>query len=302
LVQMKKEVEIRRSMLRRIIRGRSPDSHKGDYGRVIVVGGGSRYVGAPALAALAALRTGSDLAIVAAPEKAAWTINALSPDLITVKLRCEDLDPGSIGAVLDEVGKASALVIGPGLGREEKTLEAVAMLLGELRNGSPALPAVIDADALNVVSSKISRGMPWVLTPHAGELGGMMKRQPPSGLEQRMEAARSAADEFGCVVLLKGNVDVIVSPQGEVRLNRTGNPGMTVGGTGDVLSGIVGSLLGQGHPPFEAAWAGAWICGRAGDLCMKEKGYEFVASDLLDKIPEVFREIRGDKAGKVRRR
>jgi NAD(P)H-hydrate epimerase len=77
---------------------------------------------------------------------------------------------------------------------------------------------------------------------------------------------------------------------------------MTVGGTGDVLSGIVGSLLGQGHPPFEAAWAGAWICGRAGDLCMKEKGYEFVASDLLDKIPEVFREIRGDKAGKVRRR
>jgi len=288
----------------RVIPKRSPESHKGNFGKVLVVGGGSRYVGAPALAAVAALRTGSDLAIVAAPEKTAWAINAFSPDLITIKLHCEDFDSASVDAVIAEARNSNSLIVGPGIGNETETMEGVLLLLRELREKCPLLPATIDADALKILSShrEISRSMPWVLTPHAGELGIMLGGSPPSGFDERKKAAVLAAKEFGCTLLLKGRIDVVVSPNGEIKLSKTGNPGMTVGGTGDVLSGIVGSLMGQGLSPFQAAWAGVWICGRAGDLCMKEKGYEFIASDLLDKIPEVFKEIRGKRGGKIRGR
>ncbi|MEM2874882.1 MAG: NAD(P)H-hydrate dehydratase [Candidatus Hadarchaeales archaeon] len=294
--------EVTLEAVRRVLPERRPDAHKGDHGRVVVVGGSVRYVGAPALAALAALRTGSDLAIVAAPEKTAWAINALSPDLITVKLPCENLEPGSVDEILEEAARSNAMVVGPGLGNDKKTLEAVGLLLQDIRRSYPRLPLVIDADALRTFPPEISRGMPWVLTPHAGELAEMTGHAPPSVLDERIKSAEMASRKFGCVVLLKGRIDVISSPDGGRMLNRTGNPGMTVGGTGDVLSGIVGSLLGQGVGPFEAAWAGALICGRAGDLCMREKGYEFIASDLLDKIPEVFGEIRRKRRGKVRGR
>jgi len=273
---------------------RRPDSHKGNFGRLLVVGGGSRYVGAPALVGLAALHSGVDLAIIAAPEKTAWAINSLSPDLITVKLHCQDLEPTALSEVFEELESSTAVVVGPGLGPLPKTLEAVINLARMLRKTHPELPVLFDADSFKALATErdLLKDLPWVMTPHTGEFKILTGYDLPADLKGRAEMAKKAAGELGCVILLKGHVDIIASPDGGLKLNHTGNPGMTVGGTGDVLSGIVGAFLSQGVPPFKAAAAGAWVCGRAGDLCLREKGYEFVASDVIDKIPEVFKEVR----------
>lgn len=277
-----------------VLRKRRPDSHKGDFGRLLIVGGGSRYVGAPALTGLAALRSGVDLATIAAPEKTAWAINSLSPDLITIKLPCQDLEPPVLSELVGELERSTALVVGPGLGTQAKTHDAVIDLANMLKKEYPNLPALFDADGLKALASDkgLAHGMPWVMTPHAGEFKILTDLDLPSDVQGRAERVKRAAKEFGCTILLKAHVDIIASVGGDLKLNYTGNPGMTVGGTGDVLSGIVGAFLAQGAEPFKAAVAGAWVCGSAGDLCLQERGYEFVASDLIDKLPEVFKRVR----------
>ena len=273
---------------------RRPESRKGDFGRLLIVGGGSRYVGAPALVGLVALRSGVDLATIAAPEKTAWTINSFSPDLITIKLPCLALEPLALSGLWGEVKRSTAIIVGPGLGGLVKTRDAVIELARTLREKFPNLPALFDADGLKALASErgLAKGMPWVMTPHAGEFKTLTDLEPPSDLRERAEVVKRAAGKLGCVILLKAYVDVIASASGDLKLNYTGNPGMTVGGTGDVLSGIVGTFLAQGVEPFKAAVAGAWACGRAGDLCLQENGYEFLASDLINKIPKVFNEAR----------
>jgi NAD(P)H-hydrate epimerase len=283
---------VERTQVRRILPKRRPDSHKGDNGRVLVVGGGSKYVGAPALAALSALRSGVDLATVASPEETAKLINTFSPDLITLKLPCQDLVPEALSPLLPELDRCDALIVGPGLGGREETGEAVLSLLREVRSKHPSLPVLLDADALEAVRGRKMEGMRVVLTPHAGEFKEVTGRGVPEELRGKAEVVSEEARRLGCVILLKGRIDVISSPEGEILLNRTGNPGMTVGGTGDVLSGVVGGLLAQGLGTFEAAWAGAYVNGVAGDLCLEERGYGFTASDLIEKLPHVFKALR----------
>ncbi len=270
-------------------------AHKGDYGRLLVVGGGLRYVGAPALVGLAALRSGVDLAIIAAPEKAAWTINSFSPDLITIKLPCRDLEPPALSELRNEFKLSTAVVVGPGLGTLAKTRDAIIEIARTLKEAQPNMPALFDADGLKALASErdLLQGMRWVLTPHAREFELLTGVDLPADINGRAQQVKAAAKQFGCTVLLKAWVDIIASPAGKVKLNYTGNPGMTVGGTGDVLAGIVGTFLAQGVKPFKAAVSGAWVCGRAGDLCLREKSNEFLASDLLEKLPEVFKEVRG---------
>jgi hydroxyethylthiazole kinase-like uncharacterized protein yjeF len=294
---MQKLARVKKTDVRVVIPKRKPESHKGDFGRLLIVGGGSRYVGAPALVGLAALRSGVDLAIIAAPEKTAWTINSFSPDLITIKLPCRDLESSALSELLSEMERSTAVVVGPGLGTLAKTRDAVIELARALREKYPTLPVLFDADGLKALASErgLAQGMPWVMTPHTGEFKILTGLELPSDIKGRVEQVKIAAQEFGCAILLKSHVDIIASASGDLKLNYTGNPGMTVGGTGDVLSGIVGAFLAQGTDPFRAAVAGAWVCGRAGDLCLKEKGYEFVASDLIDKLPEVFKEVRGER-------
>lgn len=276
---------------------RPPHAHKGEFGRLLVVGGSSRYTGAPALVGLAALRAGVDLVTICAPKETALVISSYSPDLITVRLPCSDLEPGVVGTVLEEARNSDAVVLGPGLGRLPETYSAVLKLTSELNKlGSPLL---LDADGLKAVASRrpLLKNPKLVVTPHAGEFELLVgKKLPgPERLEERVTMVRSASEELGCTILLKSHIDIIAS-EGRVLLNRTGNPGMTVGGTGDVLAGIVGALLAQKVSPLMAASAGAYINGLAGDLCLKEKGYWFTASDLLDKIPEVLKRIwRGSR-------
>jgi NAD(P)H-hydrate epimerase len=268
-----------------VVKTRVPESHKGDYGRLLVIGGSETFSGAPALVALAALRTGVDLAYVAAPQKTAYAISAMSPDLITIKLDGEHLNIGNVPALKTYIEKSDAVVIGPGLGLHMETKEAVKALIEAVEEAKK--PLLLDADGLKAFAEfKRKLNIPVVLTPHAGEYAILAGKRLPKNLKEKALEAQKTAAELGAVILLKGPVDIIADEK-RFKLNFTGNPGMTVGGTGDVLSGIVGAFLAQGANPFEAAVAGAFANGAAGDFAFAEKGYHMTASDLLHWIPKV---------------
>jgi NAD(P)H-hydrate epimerase len=265
---------------------RLPSSHKGDFGRLLVVGGSETYAGAPAYVALAALRTGVDLAVIAAPEKTAYAISSFSPDLITLKLTGDHLNSSNVAQLRNVLEKSTAIVIGPGLGSHKETISALEKLFDLVRHMKK--PALIDADAIGVYGAcKIRFDSPLVLTPHPGEFEELTGKKPRMELKEKIKDVKKAALDKQATILLKGAVD-IVSDGKHVKLNSTGNPGMTVGGTGDVLAGIVGALISQGYEPFEASAAGAFINGAAGDVVCHEKGFHIVASDLIQQIPTIF--------------
>jgi len=268
-----------------VTKPRRAESHKGDFGRPLVIGGSEVFSGAPALAALAALRSGVDIVYVAAPQRTAHTISAMSPNLITLKLEGDYLNPRNVAVIRRHMRGVTAVVMGPGLGLNRETEEAVEQITKiteQLR-----IPLLLDADGLKAFSkSKRRVKNPLVLTPHAGEYLILTGEELSESVDKRVTSIRKAAQDLDAVVLLKSNVDLISDGE-RVKLNFTGNPGMTVGGTGDVLSGIVGGLMAQGIDPFEAAVAGAFINGAAGDFVREERGYHMVATDLLEWIPKV---------------
>jgi len=268
-----------------VIRPRPPEAHKGEFGRLLVVGGSEVFSGAPTLVALAALRTGVDLTYIAAPQKTAYAISSMSPDLITIKLEGDHLNPRNAAVIKRYLETSNAVVMGPGLGLHVETKKAVAEVVNSIEEAKT--PLLLDADGLKAFAEfKHKPGFPLVLTPHAGEYRILTGREPPKDLEERATEVRKTAEELGAVILLKGHVDII-SDGKRVKLNFTGNPGMTVGGTGDTLSGIIGAFLAQRADPFEAAVAGAFINGAAGDFVQSEKGYHMVPTDIIDWIPRV---------------
>ena len=264
---------------------RPSESHKGDFGRLLVIGGSETFSGAPAYVALAALRTGVDLAYVAAPEKTAYAIASMSPDLITIKLEGTHLNVGNVSALKTYIEAANAIALGPGLGLHSETREAVKAVIEAVE--SAAKPLLLDADGLKAFAEfKKKLNVPLVLTPHAGEYAILTGKKLPEGLKEKISEVQKTAAELGAIVLLKGPVDII-SDEKRFKLNFTGNPGMTVGGTGDVLSGIVAAFLAQQNDPFEAAVAGAFVNGAAGDFVFEEKGCHMVSTDLIQRIPHV---------------
>ncbi|WP_049982151.1 bifunctional ADP-dependent NAD(P)H-hydrate dehydratase/NAD(P)H-hydrate epimerase [Halorubrum sp. BV1] len=260
--------------------GRDPASHKGDNGEVLVVGGGP-YTGAPSLTARAALRAGADLVRVACPETVAREIQGFSADLIVRDLPGDRIGPNHLDRVRDMAAENDVVVLGPGLGDGDGTADFVRGFLDEYDGR-----AVVDADALRVVP-EVDTDADLICTPHQGELVGM-GGETADDPDERGDLARSFATEIGHTLLVKGAYDVITDGD-DVRLNRTGNPGMTVGGTGDVLAGAVGALAAQ-TDAFDAAAAGAYVTGTAGDLVADEVGYGLVATDLLDRLPEAMRD------------
>ncbi|WP_256418862.1 NAD(P)H-hydrate dehydratase [Halorubrum laminariae] len=259
---------------------RDPNSHKGDNGEVLVVGGGP-YTGAPSLTARAALRAGADLVSVACPETVAREIQGFSADLIVRDLPGDRLGPNHLDRVRDLAAGTDAVVLGPGLGDSDGTADFVRAFLAAYDGR-----AVVDADALRVVP-EIDTDADLICTPHQGELvamGGETADDP----DERGELVRSFAGELGHTLLVKGAYDVVTDGD-DLRLNRTGNPGMTVGGTGDVLAGAVGALAAQ-TDAFRGAVAGAYVTGTAGDLVADERGYGLVATDVIDRLPEAMRD------------
>jgi len=270
------------------LKPRAVNAHKGDFGRLLVIGGSETYSGAPALVALAALRTGVDLSYVAAPERTAVTISSMSPDLITVKVPGEHLNLKGVTVIKPFLDAATAVVMGPGLGLHEETLSAVEEVFKWV--SVKRLPTVLDADGLKAYAAFKRRvDFPMVITPHTGEYKVLTGATLPEPLQEKVSLVKATAESLHSTILLKGPVDIITDG-GNVKLNLTGNPGMTVGGTGDVLSGIVGAFMAQGIAPYKSAVSAAFINGGAGDMVSKDKGFHMVASDLLDKIP-VFLEL-----------
>jgi NAD(P)H-hydrate epimerase len=254
---------------------RDPQSHKGDHGEVLVVGGGP-YTGAPALAAGAALRAGADLVRVACPEGVAREIQGYSENFILVPFAGDCLSGDHVDALLARARNHDVVVFGPGLGDEDETLAAVETFLSRYDGR-----AVVDADALQVVPS-VETDATLVCTPHQGELRTMGGTTSEAWRERRDLVADFAAN-LDQTLLVKGAYDVVTDGS-ETRVNRTGNPGMTVGGTGDVLAGITGALLCT-QEPLDAAAIAAYVNGRAGDTVADEQGFGLTATDLLTRIP-----------------
>lgn len=258
---------------------RDPDSHKGENGEVLVVGGGP-YTGAPSLSARAALRTGADLVRVACPESVAREIQGYSADLIVRELPGDRVGPNHLARVQGLAADNDVVVLGPGLGGGDGTTEFVRKFLADYDGR-----AVVDADALRTVPA-VDTDAELICTPHQGELVGM-GGETATDPDERAALVKSFAAEIGHTMLVKGAYDVIADDE-DARLNRTGNPGMTVGGTGDILAGTVGALAAT-TTPFRAAAIGAYVAGTAGDLAAAENGYGLVATDLIDRLPQAMR-------------
>lgn len=272
--------------IRQLLPVRPRFSHKRDFGRVLLVCGSVGFTGAAALAARAALRTGAGLITVATPRQV-WPIVAAKLDEPMVMPMAEDkagrLSLQAAPALAQLLAKADACLIGPGLGRSEELDALVAALVGEAR-----CPVVLDADGINAMAGHIDRlreaACPLILTPHDGEFLRLSPSAalPPADFDTRADRAMMLARQLGAVVLLKGYRTAITDGKRLYR-NETGNPGMATGGSGDVLAGMLVSLLGQGLAPLEAAAAAAWLHGAAGDRCAAERGeYGMTPSDLID--------------------
>jgi hydroxyethylthiazole kinase-like uncharacterized protein yjeF len=268
-----------------VVKKRLGFSHKGDFGRLLAIGGSEVFSGAPTLVSLAALRAGVDMVYLAAPAKTAQAMSSVSPDLITIKLDGNHLKPSNLDELKPYIEAVDAVVLGPGLGLHGDTKELVKICVGAVE--AAGKPLLLDADGLKAFAEfKHPLRVPLVLTPHAGEYATLAGHSLHENFDDKVADVQKTASELNAVILLKGQVDVICSKK-RAKLNFTGNPGMTVGGTGDVLSGVVGALLAQKVDAFESAVAGAFVNGAAGDFVVNDIGYHMVATDLLDWIPRV---------------
>ena len=268
-------------LARRLLPTRRADGHKGTFGRIYVVAGDVGYTGAPVYAAEAAARTGSGLVFVGVPQAVYPIVAARCATAMSQPL------PEDREVLLERLKGCDAVVLGPGLGRSRAAEELVLFLLEKLE-----CPVVLDADGINAAAAHIDvlrgRRCPTVVTPHEGEflrLGGDLSLG-------REEAALTAARELGCVLVLKGPGTITAAPDGRARCNTTGNCGMAKGGSGDILSGMIASLIGQGADPFDAAACAVWLHGRSGDLCQRQMtAYAMTPPDMVERLPEVFREL-----------
>lgn len=256
---------------------RDPEAHKGQHGRVLVLGGSKIYSGAPALAALAALRTGADIAAVLAPAHVAHAIRSYSPNLIVLEYPRTFFTQEDITLFRRIYSRFGSFVVGSGLGIEQQTYPAllsVAELLARTQK-----KFVLDADALKMLRPAQLEGSRCVVTPHPKEYEIFAGDRKPEDVGRHL------------CVLIKGHVDHVYY-KGKTGASHTGNPGMTVGGTGDTLAGILGALLTQTDDLFTATCAATYINGLAGDLAMKKFGYSLLATDVIDYIPEAIRKMR----------
>ncbi len=263
---------------------RDPGSRKGDNGRLVVVGGSTRYYGAPALVSLAALRAGTDLVYTIVPEAIAPTVASYSPDLIVWSYEGKELNRNAMSLIEELAPKTDALVIGNGLTRAPGVIKAAQSILDYWEK-----PVLIDADPIGFVKAKNANA---IYTPHDGEFLRLTGKKPPKDVSERAKLVKIEAERLGATILLKGPVDVI-SDGKKTKLNRTGNSAMTCGGSGDTLAGIAGALLSQGYPAFDAACWAARINGLAGDFAFKELGYSLRATDIINSIAKAMKRPSG---------
>lgn len=280
---------IKKSTANKLRPKRLKSSHKGQNGRVMIVGGSKEYYGAPLLAGLGALYSGADLVHLYVPECNFDAARSIYPDFVVHSYKGDYLTPD----VTDEIvslakKKCDSILMGPGLGDADETVEAVENILHEL-----SIPTVLDADGILALKriKKFPLAQPIVITPHKNEFYHLIDREiDVNELDSKsIIFLRSLSMDLHINVLLKGEKDYISSIEGNVHVNSTGNAGMTVGGSGDVLAGIVASFLAQGLDAFDASRCAAFYNGASGDYLMKQKGVNFSASDIAMALPYVLR-------------
>ncbi len=265
------------------------DSHKGDYGKVFILAGSPGMSGAAILAAKGALRTGAGLVFLGIPQilnqiVETELLEVISKPLNQTKDGCLSLRNYSF--IYNFSRKIDALVLGPGLSQNRQTQKLIRRLIKTVKR-----PLIIDADAINALIGHLAL-LPQrsIITPHPGELARLLKINVEEIQKKREEIAVDFARRYKLTVVLKGFQTVVSTPQGEIYINKSGNPGMATAGMGDVLSGMLGTLLARGFSPFEAAKAAVYLHGSAGDLAAREKGEEgMIASDVVEKIPEAIK-------------
>lgn len=265
---------------------RQPDAHKGSFGRILLLCGAVGYTGAPVLAARAALRSGAGLVFLGVPEPIYPIVAAhlIEPVFFPLPAESGMLSEQAIPAIVERLAQCDACLIGCGLGRSAGTAAVVQAVLHHAQ-----CPVVVDADGINVLAAHIDilRGTacPVILTPHEGEFGCLGgDRSLP-----RLRGTCQLQAQTGAILLRKGPRSLICDAE-RCYINRSGNPGMATGGSGDALSGLIVSLLGQGLPPLRAAAAAAWLHGTAGDLCAKRMGeYALLPTDLIEALPRLLK-------------
>lgn len=278
--------ELDHDAVRRFLPDRDVNGHKGDFGKLLLLCGSRGFTGAAYLAAMGALRCGAGLVYLGVPESiyAIEAVKLNEPVVFPLPEENGKLSEKAIPEILERLLQMDGVLIGPGLGQSAGTLAVVQAVLEQA-----ACPVILDADGINVLQGHkdILRGRqaPTILTPHVGEftrLGGVSEGD-------RLENAAAMARDLGCIMLLKGHETIITDGLTHYR-NKTGNPGMAVGGSGDVLAGMITGLLGQGMTPILAAACGAWLHGAAGDLAAGELGqYAMLPTDLLGYLPRLLK-------------
>lgn len=278
--------ELNHQQVQSLLPDRDPRGHKGSFGRVLLLCGSRGFTGAAYLAAMGALRSGAGLTFLGVPESiyAIEAVKLNEPVVFPLPEEEGKLSDKALPEILERLPRMDAVLIGCGMGQSTGTLAVVKAVLEQAQ-----CPVVLDADGINVLGEHkdILRGrqQPTILTPHEGEFarfGGIIG-------DDRMVSAARYAREWNSIVLLKGHRTCITDGETGYR-NLTGNPGMAVGGSGDVLAGIIVSLLGQGIAPLEAAACGAWLHGAAGDICSEELGqYGMLPTDMLRILPRLLK-------------
>lgn len=279
-------MELDHEAVLKILPERDENAHKGNFGRLLLLCGSRGYTGAAALAAMGALRSGAGLVYLAVPESiyAIEAVKLTEPIVMPLPDRDGKLSADALDAVRRMLPNMNAVLIGPGLGQSEGALTVFAGVLREFCG-----PVVVDADGINLLAGHMDivreRRYPTILTPHDGEFA----RICPDTYGEKTEVSVKFARENSCVLLRKGHGTLITDGETVFR-NPTGNPGMAVGGSGDVLSGIIVSLLGQGIDPVNAAACGAWLHGAAGDRCAQSIGqYGMLPTDMLEVLPRLMK-------------
>jgi ADP-dependent NAD(P)H-hydrate dehydratase / NAD(P)H-hydrate epimerase len=274
---------------------RPAQAHKGDYGHLFVLAGSPGKTGAAAMVCQGALRTGAGLVTLGIPASLNPILEAKLTEAMTEPL--PDTGNGylfadALGRIHELLEGKTALALGPGISTLPQVQETLAELIP-----SVAVPLVVDADGISAIAQrpeilKQCKGS-VVLTPHPGEMARLAGITVQQVQDDRIGVAKACATSYNCIVVLKGNKTVIASPEEEVYINPTGNPGMASGGTGDVLTGMIGGLVAQGLPPLKAAQWGVFLHGLAGDMAAKELGeIPLIASDIIDYLPDALREVK----------
>ena len=265
---------------------RKPDSHKGDYGRILILAGSRGYTGAPALAVTGALRCGAGLVFLGVPA-CIYEIEAikLTEPIVIPLADCNGvLSLEALPEIDRYLTKMDVVLIGPGLGQNEDTASLVKYVLKNFKG-----PVVLDADGINVLAEHKNilrdRTCPTIITPHEGEFVRLSGKE----ILNRKNAAMELASDLGILVVLKGHKTIITDGI-NCFINQTGNPGMAVGGSGDVLAGMIAALLGQGLSTIHAAACGAWLHGAAADLCAETMGqYALLPTDYVNVLPRLLK-------------